>query len=140
MTDRELDALLAEIRANRPKPPPDPAPPPPEPELHARLDTARTFLGAMFLTLTLLGGFFGFVLVDESYRAVGFLADPSATVAAIRTPEGIVTVTEPASPALPAGLLDRLEPFLLPRPLRLTAQLLLLAAGAAEEALLQLYA
>ena len=35
MTDRELDALLAEIRANRPKPPPDPAPPPPEPELHA---------------------------------------------------------------------------------------------------------
>lgn len=57
MTDRELDALLAEIRANRPKPPPDPAPPPPEPELHARLDTARTFLGAMFLTLTLLGAF-----------------------------------------------------------------------------------
>ena len=84
MTDRELDALLAEIRANRPKPPPDPAPPPPEPELHARLDTARTFLGAMFLTLTLLGGFFGFVLVDDSYRAVGFLAEPPSPPSARR--------------------------------------------------------
>ena len=140
MTDRELDALLAEIRANRPKPPPDPAPPPPEPELHARLDTARTFLGAMFLTLTLLGGFFGFVLVDESYRAVGFLADPSATVAAIRTPEGIVPVPGPASLMRPARRSTRFPPLSLPRPLRLTAQLLLLAAGAAEEALLQLYA
>ena len=35
-----------------------------------RRQTARQFFGAMFLTLILLGGVFGALLVEESYRRV----------------------------------------------------------------------
>lgn len=53
----------------------------PEPEElslpEQRRQTARQFFGAMFLTLILLGGVFGALLVEESYRRVGMGSLPT---------------------------------------------------------------
>ena len=106
----------------------------PEPEElslpEQRRQTARQFFGAMFLTLILLGGVFGALLVEESYRRVGMGSLPTQVFSARLTEEGIAfTVGEaahdPEQTARLAWLADRLEPFLLPRGLRITVRALL---------------
>lgn len=95
-----------------------------------RRQTARLFFGSLFLTLTLLGGVFGFVLVEESYRQVGMGSLPTEIFSARWTGDGIeTTVTAPGSAPEDtqrlAWLFDRAEPFLLPRGLRVTVRVLL---------------
>lgn len=95
-----------------------------------RQQTARQFFGAMFLTLILLGGAFGMLLVEESYRQVGMDSLPAQVFSARLTGEGIVFTVGEAAPdpeqtARLAWLADRLEPFLLPRGLRVTVRALL---------------
>ena len=85
---REMDAILESVRSqDAPEPSgvkrvrqgktaPDeqdliPEPEPEELSLpEQRRQAARQFFGAMFLTLILLGGVFGALLVEESYRRV----------------------------------------------------------------------
>ena len=95
-----------------------------------RRQTARQFFGAMFLTLILLGGVFGALLVEESYRRVGMGSLPTQVFSARLTEEGIAFTVGEAAPdpeqtARLAWLADRLEPFLLPRGLRITVRALL---------------
>ena len=108
--------------------------PEPEPEElslpEQRRQTARQFFGAMFLTLILLGGVFGALLVEESYRRVGMGSLPTQVFSARLTEEGIAFTVGEAAPdpeqtARLAWLADRLEPFLLPRGLRITVRALL---------------
>ena len=146
LSRQELDRLLESVRT-RPPPVPtpcrrqrpgiapdesgwDPAAPPGEPSLQQQhRQTARQFFGALLLTLTLLGGCFGALLVQESYRRVGMGSPPTPVISARLTGEGIAFVTDaaptPEEQARLCWLLDRLEPFLLPRGLRLTARALL---------------
>ena len=100
-----------------------------------RRQTARQFFGAMFLTLILLGGVFGALLVEESYRRVGMGSLPTQVFSARLTEEGIAFTVGEAAPAperaAPGwpGWQSRLEPFLLPRGLRITVRALLGAEG-----------
>ena len=88
LSRQELDRLLESVRAQPPTVPThcrrqrpgiapdesgfDPTAPPSEPSLQQqRRQTARQFFGAMLLTLMLMGGCFGALLVQESYRQVG---------------------------------------------------------------------
>ena len=104
---REMDAILESVRSQgAPEPSgakrvrqgktaPDeqdliPEPEPKELSLpEQRRQTARQFFGAMFLTLILLGGVFGALLVEESYRRVGMGSLPTQVFSARLTEEGI---------------------------------------------------
>lgn len=145
---REMDEILESIRSQSQTEPaapgrvrrgrtaPDEADLSPEPEPEElslpeqRRQTARQFFGAMFLTLILLGGVFGALLVEESYRRVGMGSLPTQVFSARLTEEGIAFTVGEAAPdpeqtARLAWLADRLEPFLLPRGLRITVRALL---------------
>ena len=145
---REMDAILESVRSqDAPEPSgakqvrqgktaPDeqdliPEPEPEELSLpEQRRQTARQFFRAMFLTLILLGGVFGALLVEESYRRVGMGSLPTQVFSARLTEEGIAFTVGEAAPdpeqtARLAWLADRLEPFLLPRGLRITVRALL---------------
>lgn len=143
---REMDAILESVRSqDAPEPSgvkrvrqgkttPDEQDLIPEPEElslpEQRRQTARQFFGAMFLTLILLGGVFGALLVEESYRRVGMGSLPTQVFSARLTEEGIAFTVGEAAPdpeqtARLAWLADRLEPFLLPRGLRITVRALL---------------
>ena len=96
-----------------------------------RRQTARGFFGALFLTLTLLGGLYGFVLVEESYRQVGMGSLPTEIFSARWAGDGIETTviapgSDPEDTRRLAWVLDRAEPFLLPRGLRVAARVLLI--------------
>ena len=148
LSRQELDRLLESVRAQPPTVPThcrrqrpgiardgpgfDPTAPPSEPSLQQqRRQTARQFFGAMLLTLMLMGGCFGALLVQESYRQVGMGSPPPPVIFHPRlTGSGVEFVTDaaptPEEQAQLCWFLDRLEPLLLPpRGLRLTARLLL---------------
>ena len=146
LSRQELDRLLESVRAQPPTVPTrcrrqrpgiapdesgfDPTAPPSEPSLQQqRRQIARQFFGAMLLTLMLMGGCFGALLVQESYRQVGMGSPPTPVISARLTGSGVEFVTDaaptPEEQAQLCWFLDRLEPFLLPRGLRLTARLLL---------------
>lgn len=123
---REMDAILESVRSQgAPEPSgvkrvrqgktaPDeqdliPEPEPEELSLpEQRRQTARQFFGAMFLTLILLGGVFGALLVEESYRRVGMGSLPTQVFSARLTEEGIAFTVGEAAPDpgtdSPAGL------------------------------------
>lgn len=145
---REMDAILESVRSQgAPEPSgakrmrqgktaPDeqgliPEPEPEELSLpEQRRQTARQFFGAMFLTLILLGGVFGALLVEEGYRRVGMGSLPTQVFSARLTEEGIAFTVGKAAPdpeqtARLAWLADRLEPFPLPRGLRIIVRALL---------------
>ena len=100
---REMDAILESVRSQgAPEPSgakrvrqgktaPDEQDLIPEPEElslpEQRRQTARQFFGAMFLTLILLGGVFGALLVEESYRRVGMGSLPTQVFSARLTEE-----------------------------------------------------
>ena len=136
MNYRELEELTQEIRRNRPA---AEEPTIEQPDLVAqRRQQARLFLSSMFLTLILLGGLFGFVLVENSFRLVGMGSFPQEVFSVRLTPEGIISGTD--LPRLPeeelaqlARYADLAEPLLLPRSVRVIARLLLAAFGAAGE-------
>ena len=144
---REMDQILEEVRGrslpDAPAPrrtrqgtapdetdlPPEPVPETPGLQAERR-QMARQFFGAMFLTLTLMGGVFGFLLVEESYRRVGMGSLPEEIFTARLTEEGIEftsgePVPDPAETHRLAWFADRLEPFVLPRGFRLTVRALL---------------
>lgn len=126
---REMDAILESVRSqDAPEPSgakrvrqgktaPDeqdliPEPEPEELSLpEQRRQTARQFFGAMFLTLILLGGVFGALLVEESYRRVGMGSLPTQVFSARLTEEGIAFTVGEAAPDpgtdSPAGLAGR---------------------------------
>ena len=84
----------------------------------------------MFLTLILLGGVFGALLVEESYRrdGNGQPAHPGIFRPAHRGGDRVHrrgSCPRPEQTARLAWLADRLEPFLLPRGLRITVRALL---------------
>ena len=94
----------------------------------------------MFLTLILLGGLFGFVLVENSFRQVGMGSLPQEVFSAYRTPEGIVSgaglpKNSDAEPVRLARYADLAEPLLIPRNARVTVKLVLALLGAAEDLL-----
>ena len=144
---REMEQILEELHSQNPPEAPAPrrvrqgtapdetdlAPEPAagEPSLQEeRRRTARQFFGAMFLTLILLGGLFGALLVEESYRRVGMGSLPDEIFSARLTDEGILLtsgapVPDPDRISRLAWIADRLEPFLLPRGVRLTVRALL---------------
>lgn len=144
---REVEQILEELHSRNPPETPAPRrvrqgtapdetdlatePVAKEPSLREeRRQTARQFFGAMFLTLILLGGLFGALLVEESYRRVGMGSLPDEIFSARLTDEGIqltsgAPVPDPDRAARLAWIADRLEPFLLPRGIRVTVRALL---------------
>ena len=141
---REMDAILESVRSQgAPEPSgakrmrqgktaPDEQGliPEPEPEELSLPEQRRQTARQMFLTLILLGGVFGALLVEEGYRRVGMGSLPTQVFSARLTEEGIAFTVGKAAPdpeqtARLAWLADRLEPFLLPRGLRITVRALL---------------
>ena len=103
LSRQELDRLLESVRAQPPTVPTrcrrqrpgiapdesgfDPTAPPSDPSLQQqRRQTARQFFGAMLLTLMLMGGCFGALLVQESYRQVGMGSPPTPVISARLSP------------------------------------------------------
>ena len=140
MNYRELEDLTREIRERAAGEADESQAAPAESLSSRRRRQGRLFLGSMFLTLILLGGLFGFVLVENSFRQVGMGSLPQEVFSAYRTPEGIVSgaglpKNSDAEPVRLARYADLAEPLLIPRNARVTVKLVLALLGAAEDLL-----